>query len=106
MGTVNPFSLAMAATFSAVSPALASWASTAAFAKEKGLTVPIVLDPGGRTADRFGNDVTTTTVVIDGNGVLRYFGRFREGDRAYAEEALKAVLAGKEVAVKTTAPEG
>ena len=78
----------------------------AAFAKEKGLTVPIVLDPGGRTADRFGNDVTTTTVVIDGNGVLRYFGRFREGDRAYAEEALKAVLAGKEVAVKTTAPEG
>ena len=78
----------------------------AAFAKEKGLTVPIVLDPGGRTADRLGNDVTTTTVVIDGDGVLRYFGRFREGDRAYAEEALKAVLAGKEVAVKTTAPEG
>jgi peroxiredoxin len=78
----------------------------AAFAKEKGLTLPIVLDPDGRTPDLFGNDVTTTTVVIDGDGVLRYFGRFREGDRAYAEEALKAVLAGKEVDVKTTTPAG
>jgi thiol-disulfide isomerase/thioredoxin len=78
----------------------------AAFAKEKGLTLPIVLDPRGRTADLFGNEVTTTTVVIDGNGVLRYFGRFKEGERAYAEEALKAVLAGKDVAVKTTPPDG
>jgi thiol-disulfide isomerase/thioredoxin len=77
-----------------------------AFAKEKGLTLPIVLDPKGRTADLFGNQVTTTTVVIDGNGVLRYFGRFKEGERAYAEEALKAVLAGKDVAVKSTPPDG
>jgi thiol-disulfide isomerase/thioredoxin len=73
----------------------------AAFAKEKGLALPIVLDAGGRTADVFGTDVTTTTVVIDGDGVLRYCGRF-----AQAEEALKAVLAGKEVAVKTTPHEG
>jgi thiol-disulfide isomerase/thioredoxin len=78
----------------------------AAFAKENGLTMPIVLDPSGRTADLFENEVTTTTVVIDGNGVLRYCGRFRDGDRAYAEEALKAVLAGKEVAVKTTPHDG
>lgn len=76
------------------------------FAKEKGLTLPIVLDPSGRTADLFGTDVTTTTVVIDGSGVLRYYGRFRDGDRAYAEDALKAVLAGNEVAVKTTPPDG
>jgi thiol-disulfide isomerase/thioredoxin len=60
----------------------------AAFAKDKGLAMPIVLDPSGRTADVFGTEVTTTTVVIDGNGVLRYCGRFRQ-----AEEALKAVLA-------------
>ena len=73
----------------------------AAFAKEKGLALPIVLDPGGRTADLFGTEVTTTTVVIDGNGVLRYCGRFGQG-----EAALQAVLAGKEVAVKTTAHDG
>jgi thiol-disulfide isomerase/thioredoxin len=73
----------------------------AVFAKEKGLALPIVLDPSGRTADVFGTEVTTTTVVIDGKGVLRYCGRFWQ-----SEEALKAVLAGKEVAVKTAPHEG
>jgi thiol-disulfide isomerase/thioredoxin len=73
----------------------------AAFAKEKGLTLPILLDAAGRTADLFGTEVTTTTVVIDGNGVLRYCGRFWQG-----EAGLKAVLAGKEVAVKTTPHDG
>jgi thiol-disulfide isomerase/thioredoxin len=77
----------------------------AAFAKDHGLALPIVLDPGGRTADLFGTEVTTTTIVIDGNGVLRYCGRFRQ-DVPYVEEALKAVLAGKEVAVKTTPHDG
>jgi thiol-disulfide isomerase/thioredoxin len=73
----------------------------AVFAKEKGLALPIVLDPGGRTADVFGTEVTTTTVVIDGYGVLRYCGRFGQ-----AEAALRAVLDGKEVEVKTTPHDG
>jgi RNA polymerase sigma factor (sigma-70 family) len=78
-----------------------------AFAKKTGLTLPIFLNPDGRAADIFGTEVTTTTVVIDGAGVLRYRGRFREGDKhAYAEDALKALLAGKEVAVKTTPHDG
>ena len=78
-----------------------------AFAREKGLALPIVLDPGGCTADLFGTEVTTTTVVIDGKGVLRYCGRFGQGDEAAsAEAALKAVLAGKEVAVTTTPHDG
>jgi thiol-disulfide isomerase/thioredoxin len=82
-------------------------AGVAAFAKEKGLSLPIVLDASGRTADVFGTEVTTTTVVIDGEGVLRYCGRFGQGDQAAsAEAALKAVLAGKEVAVKTTPHDG
>jgi hypothetical protein len=45
-------------------------------------------------------------VVIDGNGVLRYCGRFRQKDGGFAEEALKAVLAGHEVAIKTTLHHG
>jgi RNA polymerase sigma factor (sigma-70 family) len=77
-----------------------------ATARKEGLTLPIVLDPDGHTADGFGTEATTTTVVIDGKGVLRYCGRFQEGESAYAEEALKAVLAGKEVAVKTTRHDG
>lgn len=77
--------------------------SVAAFAKKRGLTVPIVLDPSGRSADLFGISKTTTTVVVDGSGVLRYCGQFRQrGGAASAEEAVKAVLAGKEVVVKTT----
>ncbi|MCI0459357.1 MAG: TlpA family protein disulfide reductase [Gemmataceae bacterium] len=78
----------------------------AAFVKKKGLALPVVLDPSGHTADLFGIRRTTTTVVIDGNGVLRYCGQFRRGDGASAEEALKAVLAGREVAVKTTPHSG
>jgi thiol-disulfide isomerase/thioredoxin len=78
-----------------------------AFAKDMGLTLPILLNPDGRAADIFGTEVTTTTVVIDRDGVLRYCGRFSAGDqRVFAEDALKAVLAGKEVAIKETPHDG
>lgn len=78
----------------------------AEFLKKNGLELPTVLDASGSTADLFGVKRTTTTVVIDGNGVLRYCGQFRHKDGGSAEEALKAVLAGKEVAVKTTPHNG
>lgn len=77
-------------------------ADVAAFIKKNELDLPVVLDPSGNTADLFGVKRTTTTVVIDGNGVLRYCGQFRRKGGGSAEEALKAVLAGKEVAIKTT----
>lgn len=76
------------------------------FADEKGLTVPILLNPDASAADLFGTKVTTTTVVIDADGVLRYCGRFGHGKHRPAEEALKAVLAGKDVQVKTTPHRG
>ena len=78
----------------------------AVFLKKNGLELPVVLDPSGATTDLFGVRRTTTTVVIDGNGVLRYCGQFRQKDGGSAEEALKAVLAGKEVAIKTTPHNG
>jgi len=78
----------------------------AAFVKKKGLTVPVILDPTGHTADVLGIKVTTTTVIIDGNGVLRYCGQLTRKAGASAEEALKAVLAGDEVSVKTTPHNG
>jgi cytochrome c biogenesis protein CcmG/thiol:disulfide interchange protein DsbE len=78
----------------------------AAFVKKNRLALPIVLDPTGGTADLFGVQKTTTTVVIDGNRVLRYCGQFRQKGGASAEEALKAVLAGKEVAMKITPHNG
>ena len=80
--------------------------SVTAFVKKNVLELPIVLDPSGNTADLFGVKRTTTTVVIDGSGVLRYCGQFRQKDGGSAEAALKAVLAGQEVAVKTTPHHG
>jgi len=71
-------------------------------ADEKGLTLPILLDAGGRSADVFGTEVTTTAVVIDAHGVLRYCGQFAHGEERYAEAALEAILAGKPVASPTT----
>ncbi|MCI0642597.1 MAG: TlpA family protein disulfide reductase [Gemmataceae bacterium] len=78
----------------------------AAFVKKNGLELSVVLDRSGITADLFGVQRTTTTVVIDGNGVLRYCGQFRQKGGGSAEEALKAVLAGNEVAIKTTPHHG
>ena len=78
----------------------------AAFAAENGLTLPIALSPGGTAADIFGTRVTTTTVVIDSDGVLRYCGRFSDQEHNFAEDALKAVLAGEEVPLKKTRQKG
>ncbi|MBI2806259.1 MAG: TlpA family protein disulfide reductase [Planctomycetes bacterium] len=80
--------------------------AVAAFVKKNGLTMPVAFDPNGQTADVFGIKKTTTTVVIDGNGVLRYCGQLKQKGGASAEGALKAVLAGNEVAVKTTPHNG
>lgn len=61
------------------------------------LALPILLDAGGRSADVFGTETTTTTVVIDSDGVLRYCGQF-----GHSEPALKAILAGSPVEKPTT----
>ena len=63
--------------------------------KEKNLEMPVLIDSQGNLADLFGAKMTTTTVVIDANNVVRYWGQFQQGDKALAEEAIEAVLAGK-----------
>ena len=75
-------------------------------AEKAGITLPIALDPSGTVADIFGAKATTTTVVIDASGRLRYFGRFSEDDHASAETALRSVLNGESVAVARTRPHG
>jgi hypothetical protein len=95
-----------AAVFALAANANETAQDVAAFLKQNGLELPVVLDPNGGTADLFGIKMTTTTVVIDGNGVLRYCGQFRQKDGGSAEAALMAVLVGQEVAVKTTPHRG
>ncbi|MBC8001512.1 MAG: serine hydrolase, partial [Opitutaceae bacterium] len=71
-------------------------------ADEKGLTLPILLDGSCHAADVFGTETTTTTVVIDASGVLRYCGQFAHDKERFAEAALEAILNGKPVALPTT----
>jgi len=76
------------------------------FAEENKLTMPIALNTSGTAADIFGARVTTTTVVIDSRGVLRYCGQFGDKQHSFAADALQAVLAGEEVHVKKTRHKG
>jgi len=71
-------------------------------ADQKGLTLQILLDASGHTADVFGTETTTTTVVIDARGVLRYCGQFAREQERCAEAALEAILNGKPVALPIT----
>lgn len=78
----------------------------AEFAKEEKLSLPIALDGSGAAADIFGTRVTTTTVVIDKSGVLRYRGQFGDAKKTFAHDALQSILAGKDVAVEETRQKG
>lgn len=78
----------------------------AEFAKEKGLTLPIALNASGSAADIFGTKVTTTTVVIDKEGVLRYRGQFGNAGHPFTRDALEAVLQNQTVKVTETKHRG
>lgn len=78
----------------------------AEFAKKRELSLPIALDASGTSADVFGTRVTTTTVVIDKDGVLRYRGQFGDDHHTYAQDALRAVLASEDVPVQETRQKG
>ena len=70
------------------------------------MTLPIAINADGGAADIFGTRVTTTTVVIDKAGVLRYRGHFGDSQHALAHDALRAVLAGDDVPVEETRQKG
>jgi len=78
------------------------------YAEAKGFAFPFLDDPRNAVADYFGVLVTPTFYVIDPKGVLRYRGAYDEAlqearaQKTFVHDALRAVLEGKEVAVKTT----
>lgn len=74
--------------------------------KEKKLEMPVLIDAKGNLADLFGAKMTTTTVVIDANNVVRYWGQFQQSDDALAEQAIEAVLAGKKPVQDNTRERG
>ncbi len=77
---------------------------------------PVLLDPEQKLADGLSAVRTPEAILVDQKGVIRYRGRIddRHGytfrrdssDRADLDEAIKEVLAGKEVSVAKTEPLG
>lgn len=78
------------------------------YAESKGFGIPFLEDARNVVAAELDVLVTPTFYVIDKQGVLRYRGAYDESlkearaQKTYVHDALRAVLAGKEVAVKTT----
>jgi len=78
------------------------------YAESKGFKIPFLEDSKNVLAAYLDVLVTPTFYVIDKQGVLRYRGAYDESlkearaKKTYVHDALKAVLEGKEVPLKTT----
>jgi peroxiredoxin len=78
------------------------------YAESKGFKIPFLEDTNNKLAAYLDVLVTPTFYVIDKQGVLRYRGAYDESlkesraQKTYVHDALRAVLAGQEVALKTT----
>jgi len=78
------------------------------YAESRGFKIPILDDPRNILADYLAVIVTPSFYVIDPKGILRYRGAYDENIRearaqkTYVHDALREVLDGKEVALKTT----
>lgn len=85
-----------------------------AWAKEVGVTYPILLDAPGKVGHAYGAKTTPHMFVIDQKGVLAYagaldndpYGDKESGVRNYVEEAVKALLHGSTVKTANTKPYG
>lgn len=81
-------------------------------AKEGFAGTAYLLDPEGKAGRAYGAPVTPTMVVIDKDGVVRYWGALDdkpqggEGAVNHVAAALDALAADKDVPVKTTKPYG
>ena len=71
------------------------------FLEKRGLDFKVLMDEGSEIARRFGVTRTTTTIVIDAAGKIRYYGRY-----AKALDAVRSLLDGEDVRVPWTPPAG
>jgi peroxiredoxin len=79
------------------------------YAKTKKISFPILIDRDAAAADIFGAQHTPTLYVFDSRGQLRYRGAVdndrdigQPGRKAYLQDALDALLAGKDVPKPTS----
>lgn len=77
-------------------------------AQKKGFIFPVLKDEGNKVADMYDAKVTPEVFVVDSNFVLRYHGRIDDSQNPQRvsqrdlKNALDAILAGREPAVKET----
>ncbi|GIV07997.1 MAG: hypothetical protein KatS3mg019_0088 [Fimbriimonadales bacterium] len=77
-------------------------------AQKKGFVFPVLKDEGNKVADMYDAKVTPEVFVLDSNFVLRYHGRIDDSQNPQRvsqrdlKNALDAILAGREPAVKET----
>lgn len=63
----------------------------------KSLKFPVYRDREGKLIDHYGIKSTTSTLVVDAQGRLRYLGRFGDEDGWLGRKAIEQLLAGREV---------
>lgn len=93
-----------------------SLAELAAYGRRHGVSFPLLKDPRGAVAARFGAERTPEAFVLDRERAVRYRGRIddqygvgfarKEPTQNYLREALDRVLAGEEVETPETAAVG
>jgi alkyl hydroperoxide reductase subunit AhpC len=73
------------------------------------IMIPVLLDTEGNLAEKLGATQTPSVFILDGNMVLRYRGALdnnrkagEKGRIAYAEDAVDALLAGRDVPIPET----
>lgn len=68
------------------------------FEKHDGLKLTVLMDPSSNAARHLELERTTTTVLLDKKGKVRYFGTFAQRDKHYAREAIRSLLEKDRVA--------
>jgi thiol-disulfide isomerase/thioredoxin len=71
------------------------------FLTGQGLKLNVLRDPNQSLVSGLKIDRTTTALVYDKAGKLRYIGPFQGDGQGYARDAVTQVLAGQEVSIKT-----
>jgi hypothetical protein len=71
------------------------------FLKGQGLSLNVLRDSEQAMIESLKIDRTTTALVYDKTGKLRYFGPFQGAGQGYARDAVADVLAGHDVSMKT-----
>ena len=71
------------------------------FLKGQGVKLEVMRDANQAMVSALHIDRTTTTLVYDNKGKLRYMGPFTGSGDGFAQDAVRQVLAGQEVSMKS-----